>query len=802
MFHKPLKIALLAGASVIVLNAEAALAQSNGDQIQEIVVTSQRRAQNLQDVPISVNTFNNDFIEKTGAQNLGDLQQFTPGLSIDNTSVTQPNYSIRGISGSTFGIGTEPSVGIYVDGIYSARSGEALVFFDDVEHVEVLKGPQGTLFGRNTSAGAISITTNKPSDKYEAMVDVKAGNYDKREASMMVNLPLTDTLDLRVDGIVNRRGGDIRNLSTGAMIDNEKNDSARVALRWRPDSKTDIILAWDHDTTDQDPPTAIGVGPYANYTGNALKDGVYDDEINGHESRNLNAYTLNASRDLGFATLTSLTAYRTFTTANRESETGTFDPAHYLDTENVEANQNFYEELHLNGHAGALTYFGGASYFQEHAKQSSIVTTMTDAIDTITSAQGQPALFGTLASYGIPSLGLPWVETISNVADNHAWSLFGDATYSVLPELEVTAGLRFTEDSKKFQWVAPPVQIKGGSSVTVPGAIAQNFGFPGDIDLQSFAQTIFGATNGSTGGNLIFNTAPLPQGAIFTRTADWTNLSPRFVVDYHWTPSLMTYASASFGYKAGGFISTAVNSYFQPEKVQNYEVGVKSDWFDKKVRFNGSAYYYRYTNQQSLNEVTVPGSLVPQYITQTGDSEAKGVDAELYVVPVHDLTLSVIGGYIDSTWTTDTLAEPTIMGGSQSFNLAGQPTGEPLLRLVVGADYLYDMDKAGSLRFHADHSFTSAQRTNDASRFEQSQLANLVDYGQIPGYLKAHNLTNARISWFDASGALDVSLYANNIFNNRYVSDPGGEAAFALASPEVRATEPPRFFGMELIYRY
>ena len=803
MFQKPLKMALLAGASAIVLTSAAgAFAQSSGDQIEEVVVTSQRRAQNLQDVPISVNSFNTDFIEKTGAQTMGDLQQFTPGLSVDNTSVTQPNYSIRGISGSTFGIGTEPSVGIYVDGIYSARSGESLVFFDDVEHVEVLKGPQGTLFGRNTSAGAISITTNKPDDKYEAMVDFKVGNYDKREASVMVNIPLTDTLDLRVDGIVNRRAGDIRNLSTGAMTDTEHNESSRVSLRWRPDGLTDVIFAWDHDTTDQTPPTAIGVGPYANYTGNPFRNGVYDDEIDGHESRNLNAYTLNASRDLGFATLTSLTAYRTFTTANRESETGTNDAANYLDTTNVEANQNFYEELHLNGHAGPITYFGGASYFQEHAKQSSIVTTMTDAIDTITSAQGEGALFGTLASFGIPSLGLPWVEDISNVADNHAWSLFGDATYSVLPELDLTAGLRFTEDSKKFSWVAPPVQIKGGSSVIVPGEIAQNFGFPGDVDLQTMAQTIFGASNGSTGGNLIFNTAPLPQGAVFTRSADWTNLSPRFVVDYHWTPSLMTYASASYGYKAGGFNSTAVNSYFQPEKVQNYEIGVKSDWFDRRVRFNGSAYYYRYTNQQSLNEVTVPGSLVPQYLTQTGDSEAKGFDAELYVVPVHDLTLSAVAGYIDSTWTSDTIAEPTITGSSQSFNLAGQPTGEPLARLVLGADYLYDMDKAGSLRFHADHSFTSAERTNSASQFEQSQLANLVNYAAIPGYLQAHNLTNARISWFDASGALDVSLFANNLFNHRYVSDPGGEADFALAAPEVRPTNPPRFFGAELIYRY
>lgn len=801
MFVKPLKMALLAGASLSALGSAALADSAASDQIQEVVVTAQRRTQNLQDVPISVNSFSGDFLEKTGAQTMGDLQQFTPGLSIDNTSVTQPNYSIRGISGSTFGIGTEPSVGIYVDGVYSARSGESLVFFDDVEHVEVLKGPQGTLFGRNTSAGAISITTNKPSDKYEAMIDIKGGNYDKREATAMVNIPLTDALDLRVDGIVNRRAGDIRNFVGGDKVGTEHNDSMHAALRWRPDNLTDVILSMDHDTTSQTPPTAIGVGPYANYTGNPFK-GAYDDEMDGHESRNLNAYTLNASRDLGFATLTSLTAYRVFSTSNRESETGTADAAHYLDTENIEHNRNFYEELHLNGTAGPFTYFGGASYFHEHAEQGSVVTAMTDSIDTTIEAQGQSSVFGALAQYGIPSLGLPWTEAMNNRADNTAWSVFGDATYTVMPDLDVTAGLRFTDDSKKFQWVAPPVLIKGGSSVIVPGAISQNFGFPGDVDLQTFATTLFGMANGSTGGNLIFNTAPLPQGQAFNRSAEWTNLSPRFVVDYHWTPNLMSFVSASYGYKAGGFNSTAVNSYFQPEKVQNYEAGVKSDWLDHRLRVNGSAYYYRYTNQQSLNEVVVPGSLVPQYLTQTGDSEAKGVDAEIYVVPVHDLTLSVVGGYIDSTWTKDTLSEPTITGSSQSFDLSGQPTGEPEFRMVVGADYLYDMDKYGSLRFHADHSFTSAERTNTATRFEQSQLGYLVDFNAIPGYLQSRNLTNARVSWFDASGRLDVSLYANNVFNHHYVTDPGGEAAFALQSPVVRMADPPRFFGAELIYRY
>ena len=253
----------------------------------------------------------------------------------DSDSPSQ--LSLRGILARRFWGRHDPPVGLYVDGYYSARSGEALVFFDDVARVEVLKGPQGTLFGRNTAAGAISITTNKPTDTYTGMLDYKVGNYNKQEGTFMVNVPVTDTFAIRVDGIINRRDGYLTNDYTGEKINNEDNDSFRIATRWRPSPDTDVLFAWDYDNTDVTPPTALGIGPYAGNGGNPYA-AIYDRVINGHEARRLDDLSLTVRHEFDNVTLTTLSGYKFFSTQNRESETGSELASRYFDTENVENN--------------------------------------------------------------------------------------------------------------------------------------------------------------------------------------------------------------------------------------------------------------------------------------------------------------------------------------------------------------------------------------------------------------------------------------------------------------------------------
>jgi iron complex outermembrane receptor protein len=241
---------------------------AKSQMLEEVVVTAQKRSQSLQDVPIALSAFNATFLETTGVQNLGGLQQFTPGLDIESLSVTQPTYKIRGIGSGGLSIGTDPAVGIYTDGIYVGRSASSNVEFSDIERVEVLKGPQGTLFGRNAAAGAIQIITKKPVQETEGSVRVRAGNYDKMLGEAVYNTPLIeDELAARFNVIASSRDGYIDNALSGNDLGDESYYAGRASFLWTPQSATSARLSFDYNRLDQDPPFAIGLNPNFSPTG-------------------------------------------------------------------------------------------------------------------------------------------------------------------------------------------------------------------------------------------------------------------------------------------------------------------------------------------------------------------------------------------------------------------------------------------------------------------------------------------------------------------------------------------------------
>ncbi len=407
------KAALLAGVAAIW--AVPAVAQENpsstteaeGPRVEDIVVTAQRREQSLQKVPISVTTFNAATIEALSAESIGDLDTFTPGLSINDTSVTQPSFAIRGVQTDDFGIGTEPSVGIFVDNIYSGRSGSSLIFFNDIQRVEVLKGPQGTLFGRNTSGGAISIITNKPSANRELKGTIQIGNYGKIRADATVNIPLTDTLFLRLNGVSNYRNGYLTDALTGEKREREDNKSGRAALRWAPTSDTDFVLAYDHDDTNKDGPFAIGISTNALSTDPAGPHA--NDVIGDKETRVLNAVSFTATHHAGPLTFTSISSFKHFETHNREDEDGTADPTRYFDTENIEKNSSLYQEFRVGFDNDRLSAIAGVSYFHERGRQTSAATLLTDSLDRLLNDVAGVPIFSLLNQFGgLPVFGLQY----------------------------------------------------------------------------------------------------------------------------------------------------------------------------------------------------------------------------------------------------------------------------------------------------------------------------------------------------------------------------------------------------------
>ncbi len=228
--------AILAGGALPAFAPHVALADDDqpksGSILEEVVVTAQRRTQALQDVPLTVQVVNNDLISDVGAEDMNDLNGFVPGLVVSGDSPTQPKYQIRGIQTSDFGVGTDSAVGVYVDGVYSARSGAALLAFNDIERIEVLKGPQGTLFGRNSAAGAISIVTRKPADEFDASLKLRFGDDEKQRLEGMLNLPLGDRVALRINGLWNQSNGWVQDKATGENLAPENNWAARAARRW------------------------------------------------------------------------------------------------------------------------------------------------------------------------------------------------------------------------------------------------------------------------------------------------------------------------------------------------------------------------------------------------------------------------------------------------------------------------------------------------------------------------------------------------------------------------------------------
>lgn len=755
-----------------------------GAQVEDIVVTAQRREQSLQDVPISVTAFNAGKLDALNANTIGDLDNFTPGLTINDTSVTQPSYTIRGVATDDFGIGTDPSVGIFIDGIYSGRSGASLIFFNDIDRVEVLKGPQGTLFGRNTSAGAISIITNKPGPDPEMTATAQFGNYGQAQLNVMGNMPITDTLFLRVDGVVNRRNGYLKDALTHDDREREDSNSARAALRWAPTDSTDFILAWDHDDTEKDGPASVGIsihalstdpfGPFSN------------DVIDNKETRLLNDVSLTTTHHAGALTLTSITSYRHFVTHNREDEDGTADPTRYLDTENIEHNSSFYQELRAGFDNGRLNAIAGVSYYHERGTQTSAVTLLSDSVDRILNDVAGFPIFTILNSVGgLPVFGQQFEEDMNNRAANDSYAAFADATFTVTPRLSLTAGIRYTRDLKKFTWLNGGFDGHGLETITAPGALYNAIlgadAFPADASIS--AADFFRATVGPNG--LIFDNGAL-ENVAFTRRAAFNDVSPRFVVQYDLSDDQHLYASASRGYKAGGFNSVEINSFFAPENVWNYEAGFKSELFDRRVRLNASAYYFKYRNRQSISLEDTGGEL-PQYITRSGDSEAYGIDLDAQFVLSRDFSISATAGALHSEW---------VKRIEQGIDISGQPTGEPRFRGVLGLHYAHDTGR-GTPFGDVSYSYTSRQLTNAASRATDAAIAPFVDWSKLGRLRSPRNIVNAKIGWRAPGDRWSIAAYAENLLNEKYLRTLNTISADIFETPYVRIDRP-RFYGIEL----
>lgn len=805
--------AALAGTGLSALAPGVALAQEAGsvkrEGLEEVMVTAQRREQVLQDVPIAMQVVGSDLIADVAAEDMGDLDGFVPGLQVSSDSPTQPRYAIRGIQTGDFGVGTDPAVGVYVDGIYAARSGASLLAFNDIERIEVLKGPQGTLFGRNSAAGAISIVTRQPADDFDALVRLRVGEYGKQRVEGMVNTPFGDDVALRVNGVYNKGDGWVKDAATGKELRPEENWAVRAALRWELSTLTSATLTWEHDEIDQLARPAIGLIPLPGDTGlpfppyppypsdpatylDPRKAKVYNDVVGNEESRSLDGLNLVIDHDFGWAGFRSTTAWRQFETVNREDEDGTNRVATYFDTANIEDNDSWYQEFKLSGATDRFDWVGGLSYFSENARQSSDTHAFTDSIDTLginLGVYGQAGLLypdgsqirlytdtsAVMAANGIPltMLGLPWREVMYNEGDFTATALFGDVIWHVTDCTNLTFGLRYTHDAKEFSWRNGPHETPELDAVVAA------------LEAGGFFQVFPVPPEAYRLADIVFPVDTPNGGADKVRLDDsWDDFSPRFVLDYAISPDVMVFGSLAKGYKAGGYNSVEVGSRFENEDVWNLEAGVKSLYSRVGVILNASTFYYVYQDKQAIALVSgVSGSGVPQYVVDTSDEEAWGIDAEARWQPYDHVMLYANLAYIDATYKDKVTRNGT--------DLSGEPTGEPYLSAALGASYIWSLGSYGDLDLSGRYAYRGESRCNSESKRQGTcQVSPNFTVGEDQQRL------DVRLAWSSDNDRYGAAAFLTNALDDQYVTGVNNLTKDTFGTPFASISEP-RQWGLE-----
>ncbi len=765
---------------------QASMPAAEGE-LATITITAQRRTEASQDVPIALQVVTSQQIEKLAATDLATMNGYVPGLDVSGEQPTQPGFTLRGISVSDFGIGTDSPIGLYEDGVYTGKTGGALLLFNDVQRVEVLKGPQGTLFGRNSAAGAISVITNEPTDTWAGDAKARFGNFGEKYYEAMLNAPLGPDLAARVTFVDNHSDGWLQDSATGARYDRNGDWGTRAQLLWRAPGDTRVRLIWEHEDLDQPARPAIGIATLPPSPGlppfpstpntwiSPFNAPVLNDVIDGRETRKFDGLTLRIEHPFAFADFTSISAYRYFTTFNREEQDGTNRLYLYFDDVNIEQNKSFSQELTLAGKTSVADWVAGASYYYDDAHQTSQLNLFTNSIDTLLNNTGlvPGGVYGPIsaaaAQFGIPVtlLGDPWQENMINHGYSRAGALFGDVIWHLAERWNLTTGVRFTHDEKDFSWYNP---LRTATQLDAGLAELTSLGFP--LPPFPFQQ------------NLEFTT-PISTAAPLRLKNSWNDTSPRFVLDYKPLADVMLYASVARGYEAGGYNALEPGAKYDPETVRNYELGVKSELFEHRLLLNSSVYYYLYSNLQSLNLVSNGNGSLPAYEVTVSDQHAKGVDFEARWQATTALHLNFLAAYIDDTYEDYIAPDGT--------NLAGQATGEPLWSLAAGFDYLWHDVASGDLDLTLQDAYRGAGRCNSDSAAQGSCLT-------IPTFRigLAQNRTDARLGWSSHGRVpVTVALYVNNLFDKQYATGVQTISATTLGTPFTNITAP-RFWGVEI----
>ncbi|RYF95717.1 MAG: TonB-dependent receptor [Caulobacteraceae bacterium] len=758
--------ALLAGGPVLAAEAgaveEAAAAADAPSEVDELIVTARRREENAQDVPIALTVLGGETLEKTGAYNVQQLVQLAPSLQFGSFNPRNTQVNIRGLGNNT-GLandGLEAGVGIYIDQVYYSRPAAATFDLLDIERVEILRGPQGTLFGKNTTAGALNVTTRAPSFDWQAQGELTFGDNDFIQAKGSVSGPLiADTLAARLSVSVTSRDGFVDNVTTGKDVNNQHNIALRGGLLRTPTDAFNLRLTGDYNRQKTDccllvfagvgaslkpaasqyPALAAGKG----YSPASLDpfDRKTDANAEAHANQEIGGLSAVADWDLGAVTLTTIAAWRYWS----------WDPANDADFTSlkiIERSENADEQdqrslefrLASNG-THTIDYVAGLYAFWQDIDAEGV------------------SLYGSDATYWLLSPLLPaalvdgYRSDFVATSTTRSYAAFGQLTWHVTDSLSVTPGLRYTYEEKEAKYAST---VSGGLATANPTLIAYK---------------------------LALNR---PQAY----TADDSDGSFSGQINVAWTPAddLLVYGNWAKGYKSGGLnlsglpVDTLGNpvldrAVIEPEETTTVEVGLKSQLFDRRLTAN-LAIFRSVTTDYQANVVDTAGGALRTYLDNINEVRSQGVELDLRLSPIGGFSAYTSVSYTDAKYVdyeNGPCPLELIGAATTACDLSGKALpGVSKWAVSAGAQYEFPLT-LGSLDAEAYVGIETSYRSSYYSAATDST------YSRIDGY----GLVNLRAG-VRPNDHLDVFVWARNVGDEeyfQYISAQAGNSGALFGAP-------------------
>jgi len=714
----------------------------------EILVTARRRTESSQDVPIALSVVGAEQLDRTGDFTLRQIQQLVPTLQVFSFNPRNTNINIRGL-GSNVALtndGLENGVGFYVDGVYYGRPGQSQFDLVDLKQIEVLRGPQGTLFGKNTTAGAINITTQTPSFTPEFSGEANLGDFNYHQVRASISGPVVpDRLAVRLSVADTHRDGFLTNRFNGSLAQDYDNFTIRGQLLFTPTSRLSFRVIGDWSNQNQRFVLNVPVGYFTTYAnGAAIPNTILQraqranyallpanpfarigDSDSPYQARQ-RSYGVSGEVNwtLGNATLTSITAYRWWDWDPANDGDGTGLPVTTI-AQQVNRQRQFSEEVRLasNGY-NRIDYVVGAYYFWQTVRGYGTSAYGAAAanwfLPTVPASVSNAALNG----FRTDSISIPNTKSVA---------VFGQADWHITSSLTLTGGVRYTHEDK--DGIFSQAWTGGTDITTLPPALQP---------------TVIAIRNG-------FN----PRASYTVQSSDD---SVSGLVTLNWKPArdILLYATYSHGSKSGGLNLTqaiAAPRVVRPEAVDNYEGGFKTQLFDRKVTWNGAIYLTIVSDYQAA--ITELGPPVLQYIANIPRVRSRGVETDVSFAPTRHVNLTGSLAYTDATYRVYTNApqSPEQLNLSPTQDLSGaQLAGIPKFTYSLGADLAQPIGRVSGrdaeLYAHGDFSHRSSFNTSSTNSL----------YAQVPAY----GVLNVRAGLRIGNGLWDMSIWARNVTNENY----------------------------------